>query len=154
MTDEKLITKIKELEQQLSDALDAQQVAEDSRIRALADLENFRRREMASRATWTENAVADWVRNLLPNLLELQLGAEHCSDVDTAGVIGKFLDGLRTAGLEKIAPEVGSEIDPEQHEVVMTAEGEPGTIGQVLEPGWRLEAQVLRPAKISGVPHN
>lgn len=154
MNDEKLITKIEELEQQLAAALDAQKVAEDARIRTLADLENFRRREMASRATWTEGAVADWVRNLLPNLLELQLGAEHCTDPDTAGVIAKFLDALHAAGLEKIAPEPGSDIDPEQHEVVMTAEGEPGTIGQVLEPGWRLGAQVLRPAKIAGVPHN
>lgn len=154
MTDEKLITKIEELEQQLADAMDAQQTAEESRIRTLADLENFRRREMASRATWTESAVADWVRTLLPNLLELQLGAEHCTDPDAAGVIGKFLEALHAAGLEKITPEVGSQIDPEQHEVMMTSEGEPGTIGQVLEPGWRLGTQVLRPAKISGVPHN
>lgn len=137
--------KVAELEQKLSDA-------EGAKLRALADLENFRRRESESRATWSRDAVADWVKQIIPSLQELQLGAEHTSDDDIKKVIEKFTNNLQKLGLEKIAPEAGEEINPDFHEVLMTAEGEPGKVVQTFEPGWILGEKVIIPAKISGAP--
>ncbi len=126
--------------------------AEQSKLRALADLENFRRRESESRASWSNIAVAEWVRKLIPSLQEMLLGADHTKDKDIEKVIHKFMGMLHEQGLEKISPKTGEEINPEEHAVLMAAEGRPGTVVQVLEPGWKLNDIVILPAKISGAP--
>ncbi len=137
--------KIADLEKKLADA-------EAAKLRALADLENFRRRQAESLATWSRDAVCDWVKPLIPALLELQLGAEHTADEDVQQVIAKFTEELGKLGLEKVAPEEGEQINPDFHEVLMTGEGEPGTVVQTFEPGWKIGDKVIIPAKISGVP--
>ncbi len=140
-----LQAKIAELQEQLD-------TAEQAKLRALADLENFRRRESESRARWSRDAVASWVQSVLPSLQELLLGAEHTDDTDVQQVIVKFVEKLKEQGLEKINPTPGEEINPDEHAVLMTAKGTPGTIVQILEPGWKLNNTVLVPAKVSGAP--
>jgi molecular chaperone GrpE len=137
--------KILELEKQL-------QEAEQTKLRALADLENFKRREGEARARWSQDATADWVRNLLPSLQELLLGAEHTKDEDIKKVIEKFMNRLTEQGLTQIAPQPGEEINPDEQVVLMAAEGAPGTVVQLLERGWKLKETVILPAKISGAP--
>jgi len=137
--------RVVELQEQLNSA-------EQAKLRALADLENFRRRESESRATWSHNAIANWVQSVLPSLQELLLGAEHTEDVDVQKVIEKFTEKLKEQGLEKIDPVPGEEINPDEHAVLMTGEGAPGTIVQVLESGWKLNDTVLVPARVSGAP--
>ena len=97
--------------------------AEQAKLRALADLENFRRRESESRSTWSSNAVSEWVQGILPSVQELLLGAEHSTDKDIQKVIKKFMNSLEKQGLEKISPIAGSEINPDEHAVLMAAEG-------------------------------
>ncbi len=140
-----LKAQIKELQTQCK-------IAEEGKLRALADLENVRRREGQSRANWSQDAIAEWVRGLLPSIQELLLGAEHTKDEDIQKVIEKFMKQLETQGVQKINPQKGDEINPEEHAVLMTAEGKPGTVVEVLEPGWKLRNTVLVPAKISGAP--
>lgn len=141
----KLEAKIADLETKLAEA-------EGAKLRALADLDNFRRRESQSRSTWSQEAIAEWVKQIIPSLQELQLGAEHTSDDDIKQVIAKFTTTLQKLGLEKINPAPGEKADHDLHAVLMTAEGEPGTVVQVLEPGWKLGDTIIIPAKISGAP--
>lgn len=136
---------LKELESKL-------QEAEQTKLRALADLENFKRREGEARARWSQDATAHWVKNILPSLQELLLGAEHTKDKDIKKVITRFMQKLDAQGLKKITPQPGEEINPDEHVVLMTAEGSPGTVVQLLEPGWKLQETVILPAKISGAP--
>ncbi len=137
--------RVTELQEQLNSA-------EQAKLRALADLENFRRRESESRAMWSHNAVASWAQSILPSLQELLLGAEHTEDADVQKVIAKFMEKLKEQGLEKIDPIPGEEINPDEHAVLMTEKGTPGTIVQVLESGWKLNDTILVPAKVSGAP--
>jgi molecular chaperone GrpE len=145
-------TPLEVLQQEIVKLKEQLQEAERAKLRALADLENFRRRESESRTNWSRTAVADWVQSFLPSLQELLLGAEHTSDTDIQKVIEKFMGKLGEQGLSKITPTVGDEINTDEHAVLMTAEGEPGTVVQVLEPGWKLGDNVILPAKISGAP--
>ena len=138
-------TLLKELESKL-------QEAEQTKLRVLADLENFKRREGEARARWSQDATADWVKNILPSLQELLLGAEHTKDEDIQKVITRFMGKLEAQGLTKIMPQPGEEINPDEHVVLMAAEGVPGTVVQILEPGWKLQETVILPAKISGAP--
>jgi molecular chaperone GrpE len=145
-------TRISELEKQISELSERLNDAEQAKLRALADLENFRRRESGSRINWSRDAVSDWVRKFLPSLQELLLGAEHTKDTDIQKVILKFMGKLEEQGLAKMIPTSGEEINPNEHVVLLAAEGEPGTVVQVFEPGWKLGDSVIVPAKISGAP--
>lgn len=144
-TQEEIDPQVVELQEQLRSA-------EQAKLRALADLENFRRRESESRTTWSHDAVATWIQSILPSLQELLLGAEHTEDTDVQEVISKFIEKLGEQGLRKITPVPKEEINPDEHAVLMTAEGTPGAIVQVLESGWKLNNTVLVPAKVSGAP--
>ena len=54
---------------------------------------------------------------------------------------------LRRAGVESYAPE-GEAFDPDWHEAMLTRPGEAGQVLEVLEKGYRLNGQVLRPARV------
>lgn len=144
--------RILELENQL---LKMQTLAEEEKskgLRALADLQNFQRREQENKANWGTMAVCDFWKKNTKSLLELQLAASHTEDEAVKSVIEKYLEALAGSGLSVIAPEPGEEVDTNLHEVLMAAEGTPGTIVQVLEPGWKYNETTLMPAKVSAAP--
>ncbi|MCF7846616.1 MAG: nucleotide exchange factor GrpE [Candidatus Gracilibacteria bacterium] len=149
-----LLKKIETLEAEIDTLEERREKAEDARKRALADLENFRRRETEGRKSWSSLAVAEFLQKLLPNFLELSLGAEHSADKDVKEVVEKFWGKLHTLGVEKIDPAPGTPLDPEKHEVLMTAEGEAGKVVQVLEPGWQFGGKPILPAKVSAAPES
>ncbi len=145
-----LLEKIEELENQLLEVQKKLEDAEKAKLRALADLQNFQRRQSEEKAQWHTSSVVSFVKPFLPRFLELQIGIDHSKDKDAQKVVAKFFEGLQSQGLEKIVPKKGDKIDPHFHEVLMQAEGKPGTVVEVLEPGWKFGDSVIAPAKVSG----
>ena len=97
-------------------------------------------------------------RSLLPVLdnLERALAAAEPIDRDTAPnhlahgvklVYEELAGVLRGAGIESYSPH-GEAFDPDWHEAMMTRPGEEGQVLEVLEKGYRLNGQVLRPARV------
>ncbi|MBT3348690.1 nucleotide exchange factor GrpE [bacterium] len=148
------LKKIEELDAQLENFQGKFEDAESAKMRALADLENFRRRETENRKNWSTLAVTEFLEKLVPNFFELSLGAEHSADEDLKKVVAKFFENLENLGVEKITPKPGESVDPEKHEVLMAAEGEPGKIVQLLEPGWKFGGKTVVPAKVSAAPES
>lgn len=142
--------RIVELEAELETAQAQAEEAKAASLRALADLENFRRRQAGQQAQWSSQAVSAFLRTVLPSFLELSLGASHSQDEAMQQVVEKFFDSLRKQGLQHISPKAGEAIDPEKHEVLMVEEGDAGTIVRCLEIGWQFNDQVIQPAKVSG----
>jgi molecular chaperone GrpE len=130
--------------------------------RAQADFENYRKR-VAREATDAERrGRAGLAGDLLPAIdnLERALGsagvdAEAPSDDEgLAQGVALVLRGLRQtlarAGVEVYDP-VGEPFDPSWHEALSTRPGEASQAGTVLETidkGYRLDGQVLRPARV------
>ncbi len=142
--------KIETLEKEL-EALQMQfEQSEQTKLRALADLQNFQRREAENKKNWVSLGVAEFWKALLPRLRELRLAAKHTQDASCKKVIEHWFSSLQKMGLEMIEPPAGSPLDAETCEVLVTAEGAPGTVLQVLEPGWKFKDIVLVPAKVSG----
>ena len=60
--------------------------------------------------------------------------------------------------MQRIEPVVGDEFDPNRHEAVMRQPAEgiaPNHIVSVLQPGYAMGDQVLRPAKVAvAAPHH
>ncbi|NCP66755.1 nucleotide exchange factor GrpE [bacterium] len=142
--------KILALESELELAQNQANEAKASSLRALADLENYRRRLSGEQTKWSDQAVTQFLRKALPSFLELSLGASHSSDETMQQVVEKFFETMRAQGLNHITPKAGEVINPDFHEVLMVEEGTAGTVVHCLEIGWEYNGQVIQPAKVSG----
>jgi molecular chaperone GrpE len=112
-----------------------------------------------------ERAQADLARQLLETLDDLgRVTALEAANASVHDVIEgihmverKLLQELEQAGFERVgAP--GEPFDPNHHEAVAThpasEQQAPGTIGNVLQPGYRLGNVLLRPARVVVVVDN
>jgi molecular chaperone GrpE len=126
--------------------------------RTQADFENYRKRVGREAADAEARGRGALARSLLPVLdnLERALAAAEPIDRDTAPnhlahgvklVYEELAGVLRGAGIESYSPE-GEAFDPDWHEAMMTRPGEEGQVLEVLEKGYRLNGQVLRPARV------
>lgn len=123
-------------------------------LRAMADLQNVRRRADDDRIRLPQIGAEKIAKILLPVLDNLELALQNApeeKDDWTHGVENIF-SGLFTAlqneGLEKIT-EVNVAVDPEKHEVLMAdPEAEAGMVSAILQSGYTLKGKVIRAAKV------
>jgi len=121
--------------------------------RTQADVENFRKRAARETAAAGERARGTLVRELLPVLdnLERALDAANPEEDHLADGVRLVRDELvavlARAGVESYSP-AGEAFDPDWHEAMLTRPGEAGQVLEVLEKGYRLNGQVLRPARV------
>jgi molecular chaperone GrpE len=123
--------------------------------RAKADFENYRKRAGRESADAERRGRAALARELVPSIDNLERAlsaAEEGSDV--ARGVELVHDELRAtlarAGVESYDP-TGERFDPTVHEAVSTRAGDgvdAGTVVETLERGYRLDGQVLRPARV------
>ncbi len=141
-------------------ACDTQTRADATRLRALADTENVKKRLMREAAELKKYAGESILADLLPVLDNLDLALAHTDNLDAACknfVVGVdmtrkiFLDSVKNHGLEAVGAARGTEFNPEIHEAVGTVEeGELGDnqIAQIVQSGYILKGRLLRPAKV------
>jgi molecular chaperone GrpE len=131
--------------------------------RTKADFENYRRRMAAEVEAAVARGKADVVRGLvgvIDNLERalaaagIEAGAEAAPEEPLAqGVLLTYRDlnaALARSGVEVYDP-AGEAFDPSLHEALHTrgaAGVEPGTVIEVMQKGFRLDGQVLRPARV------
>jgi molecular chaperone GrpE len=131
--------------------------------RARADFENYKRRASAQAAEAEQRGRATLARGLLPAIDNLRR-ALQAAGVDPADpgatddalgkgvalVFGELLAALERDGVISFDP-TGERFDPNLHEAISTApaEGvEAGTVLETLEHGYRVDKQVIRPARV------
>lgn len=136
-----------------------QKEAEDTRIRALAEMENFKKRlqkEKDEQMTYVAESVLSDLLPTLDNLdLALQYGSknESCKDMLMGVEMTKklLLDAVKKHGLEPVGT-VGEAFNPEFHEAIAQAEDPEipaGHILSVMQKGYVLKGRLLRSAKVS-----
>ncbi|GAA3365796.1 hypothetical protein GCM10017744_069960 [Streptomyces antimycoticus] len=130
---------------------------EDRWRRALADLENLRKRH--AREVERERAAerASTAAALLPVIDNLELALSH-AEADPGSIVegvkairDQAVNALARLGYERRG-EAGVPFDPARHEVVGVvedAEAEPGTVVQVLRPGYGDPGNQLRPVAVA-----
>lgn len=136
----------------------------DHLLRALADVENTRKRGQREREDAGKFAIASFARDLLgfaDNFTraiaaippELKQADERVASV-VAGIEAMEKDLLSTFekhGIQKIEP-LDETFDANFHEVIFEAPGTgkpAATIIQVIEPGYILKDRLLRPARVA-----
>ncbi|MBU0577348.1 nucleotide exchange factor GrpE [Patescibacteria group bacterium] len=123
--------------------------------RAMADLQNFKRRTEEDQGRFVKFANAELLNILLPIINNFDRSAEHLpdnlKDNDWAkGVIqihDELLKTLEKIGVKKIKT-VGEKLDPNFHEGLMAGPGEKDIITEEFEPGYTYNDQVLKAAKV------
>ena len=129
--------------------------------RTKADFENFRKRMTAEVQAANARGKSDVIREVVPVLDDLEraiqaagLDPEGDSDDGLAhGVLLVFRslrDSLARNGVEAVDPK-GEKFDPMVHEALsmQPVEGvESGTVVEVLQKGYRLGDQLVRPARV------
>jgi molecular chaperone GrpE len=137
--------------------LDAVAALENRLRRALADLDNLRKRHAREldreRAAAANRVAAAW----LPVLDNLDLALGH-ADADPSAII-EGVRAVRDQALAVLASlgfsrydDVGVPFDPTRHEVVNVvedSEAEPGTVVRVLRPGYGTAERQLRPGAVT-----
>lgn len=132
--------------------------AEDVKLRALADNENFKRRIQRETEEVRRYATESVLADLLPVLDNLALAIDHARGMEACKniVMGVdmtrkiFLDTLKKHGLECVGA-CGETFDPNVHEAIGTVceEGQPeGCVAKVAQSGYVLKGRVIRPAKV------
>jgi molecular chaperone GrpE len=159
-------------QQEETKELEALQVERDEYLslaqRTKADFENYRKRVARESAEAEARGRAALAHALLPVIdnLERALAAAQPIDqnraarrqADERAPDGSLAEGvklvyeelagvLRGAGIESYSP-AGEAFDPDWHEAMMTRPGDEGRVLEVLEKGYRLDGQVLRPARV------
>lgn len=147
------------LEEQLAAARADAAAAHERYMRAVADMENFRKRTVREKDELRQFAAAGVVEDLIPILDNLGLGLaaakQQAGDAKSiadgvAMVIEQFKSTLARHGLKEINP-VGAAFDPNQHECIShqpDAKVPEEKVIQVVRLGYTLNGRLLRPASV------
>lgn len=142
--------RVTELQQQV------EQLTEDLK-RAHADFVNYKRRAEQERQASVDFGKRDIIINLLPVFDTLDRALAHAPDdlkdhewaqgiVKTAKQLQSQMESLGVVRID----EQGAEFDPEQHEAVSVGDskGEQEVVAEVLQAGYKLNDNVIRPAMV------
>jgi molecular chaperone GrpE len=131
-------------------------------LRVLADQENFRRRLERERDEAVRFAATQLIKDLLPTADNLSRALQSVPPGSPAqnDALRNLLAGIAASEralqdtfekhrIRRIEPAVGGPFDPNEHQAMFEIEDsgcEPGTIAQVILPGYAYHERLLRPA--------
>jgi len=135
----------------------------DQLLRALAEVENTRRRAERDREEATKFSVSNFARDMVAIADDLSRALDSLPDdlSSEGGSLRTLVDGVeitrRNLGaafnrqnISRIDPD-GEKFDHNLHEAmfeVETADKEPGTVVQVIQHGYKIHDRLLRPARV------
>ena len=148
---------LRQLFEELADA------AREDRLRALAEVSNNQRRAAENERRVELASRARVYRGVIPVLDQMEMALDQ--DLETVSP-QQLAEGVRIArdelakvmaeqGVERIEPAIGEVFDPVRHEAMLRQEAEgveSNHIVMVMQSGYRMGEQVLRPAKVAVAP--
>lgn len=144
-----------ELDKQLKEAKQAIAAKDDRFIRLAAEFENYRKRTRREQELLQKSANADLIKEIIWGIDNFDRafassgGAEDRIQDGIRLIHAGLMDILAKAGLKEIEAQ-GRSFDPRCHEAVGEIESdiEEGHVAQVMQRGYLLNDQVLRPARV------
>ena len=137
--------------------------AKDRMLRALAELDNVRRRTEKEKADNSKYAISEFARDVIGIGDDVQRAIDHvpAEAAETDPALKSLLEGvqlmerellatLERHGVVKLSPQ-GERFDPNRHQAVMeqdNSEVPAGTVVQVLQAGYMIGERNLRPAVV------
>ncbi len=129
----------------------------DKYLRAVADLDNYKKRAIRERADIIKYGNENIIKDILPFVDSLDRALEHADSSDVQAfkegiklIQEQLLSCLKKHGVEKI-DSVGLDFDPNFHEAMMQVESEEHAENKVVnevQKGYLLNGRLLRPSKV------
>jgi molecular chaperone GrpE len=152
------LVELERLQQALGEAEERAKSHWEQYLRAVADLDNVRKRAQRDIEAANRYGLEKFATELLPVRDSLELAvqnADRAADVRslkqgqeaTLQLLAKALERL---GVVTINP-VGEPFDPARHEAMLAQPSntaEPNSVLQVVQPGYELNGRLLRPARV------
>jgi molecular chaperone GrpE len=149
---EMLRTELRKVSQQAKDS-------EDKHLRALADLDNQRKRALREKEELQKYANERLILEILPVIDNFELAIDAGEKTESAKQV---IDGVKMIlkqlreilQKEGVAPfeSIGEKFDPYKHEALLAIESEehaPYTILEEIQKGYTMKDRVIRPAKVT-----
>jgi molecular chaperone GrpE len=152
------LVELERLQRSLAEAEERAKNHWDQYLRAVADLDNVRKRAQRDIESANRYGLEKFAQELLPVWDSLELAVQNAgkaSDVRTLvqgqeATLQLLSKALKKIGVAAINPQ-GEPFDPARHEAMMAQESstaEPNSVLQVVQPGYELNGRVLRPARV------
>jgi len=151
------VERMAELERALADAEQRAQASRDQYLRAVAELDNVRKRTQREIDSASRAALEKLAQELLPVKDSLELAVASAPQADarslaegqeaTLQLLSKAFDKLN---IHEIDPR-GEPFDPSRHEAVLMQESntaEPNSVLQVVQRGYEVGGRLVRPARV------
>jgi len=151
------LVKLEQLQLALAQAEERAKTNYDQYVRALAEVDNVRKRLQRDVESASRYGIEKLAVELLPVKDSLQLAVENAARADvrslaegqeaTLKLLSKAFEKL---GIVELDP-VGEPFDPAQHEALTAQESataEPNSVLQVVQRGYELNGRLLRPARV------
>ncbi|MEY3464477.1 MAG: nucleotide exchange factor GrpE [Gammaproteobacteria bacterium] len=129
----------------------------DQQLRALAELENVRKRAQRDVESAHRFSLEKLVQELIPVKDSLDLAVENAAKADAAALVegqaatSRLFDkAFERIGITVIDP-VGQPFDANQHEAMMaqpSSTAEPNSVLMVVQRGYALNGRLVRPARV------
>ena len=134
--------------------------AAEAAVRAVAEMENVRRRAAEDVSKAQKFSIEKFAKNLLPVMDSLEKAIEMTAEIEgpmREGILAthrQLVHALEMSGMTVIDPK-DAKFDPNTQQaiaMVPAAEGKSaGDVAQVFQHGWKIYERVLRPAMVSVV---
>ncbi|HZO21442.1 MAG TPA: nucleotide exchange factor GrpE [Steroidobacteraceae bacterium] len=151
------LVELERLQQALTEAEDRARNHWEQYLRAVADLDNVRKRAQRDIEAANRYGLEKFAAELLPVQDSLELAVQNAGRADARALAAgqeatlKLLaKALEKIGIVPIDP-LGEPFDPARHEAMLmqeSATAEPNSVLQVVQPGYELNGRLLRPARV------
>ena len=143
------LVELERLRNELAAAEDRAKGFWDQYMRAVAEMDNIRKRAAKDLESTRQFAIEKFAQDLIEVKDSLELGLANTDKADVASLVEGKKATLRllAKAFEKAQIE---EINPEQHEAMMTqpSDAAPNTVLSVIQRGYALNGRLLRPARV------
>src|SRR6266436_6414243 len=151
------LEEVERLQQALADAEERARSHWEQYLRAVAELDNVRKRAQRDIEAANRYGLEKFASELLPVKDSLELAVQNAGRADASSLrqgqeatLQLLSRALEKLGVTLIDP-LGEPFDPARHEAMMAKEAgtaEPNSVLQVVQPGYELNGRLLRPARV------
>jgi molecular chaperone GrpE len=152
------LVELERLQQALGESEERARNHWDQYLRAVADLDNVRKRAQRDIESANRYGLEKFAAELLPVWDSLDLAVQNAgksADVNSLiqgqkATLQLLIKALEKIGVKPINPP-GEPFDPNRHEAMLaqpSTTAEPNSVLQVVQPGYELNGRVLRPARV------
>lgn len=151
------LVRLEQLQQALTQAEEKAKNHYDQYLRAVAEVENVRKRSQRDVESASRYGLEKFAVELLPVKDSLQLAVENAGRADARSLaegqeatLKLLTKAFEKLGINELNP-LGQPFDPAQHEALTAQESataEPNSVLQVVQRGYELNGRLLRPARV------